>query len=78
MRQNLYTCCRCGAKQVTHVDDVPIGWAVVTFTRHTSVEGQLKRYHFVTHACADCSDEVVNFLEKASLDVDVVLDDGAM
>jgi hypothetical protein len=82
MRQNLYTCCRCGQEQRTdgERDDVPIGWATLAFQRDlvTTTDGdrQRTRQYLTTHACANCCEETLNFLEKSSLhDVDHAFDD---
>ena len=53
MRQNLYTCCRCGREQRTQieVDSAPIGWALITFERAfvEAAEGkqQVKNEHVI-------------------------------
>jgi hypothetical protein len=84
MRQNLYTCCRCGNEQRTQieVDDAPISWALITFQRnfvHT-VEGkqQVKSEQLTTHACGKCCEEVLTFLEKVSPDLDKAFDHGGV
>lgn len=70
MRQNLYTCCRCGLEQRTQIecDDAPIGWALIGFQRDymetVGGEQQSKRTILSTHACGDCSAEVLRFLES--------------
>ena len=85
MRQNLYTCCRCGGEQRTPVesDAAPLGWATLAFQRDLAetVEGtpQVTRQYLTTHACAGCCDEALAFLEKAPLpDVDHAFDDGGV
>jgi len=84
VRQNLYTCCRCGKEMraPSSIEDAPLGWAIVTFERD-SIDGtgddrQLTRQSLTTHACAVCSTEVLAFLEPASSreDVDCAFDDG--
>lgn len=81
MRQNVYTCCRCGGEQRTSADcdDAPLGWARVTFQRDYAddVEGerQICREDLTTHACVGCSSQVLTFLEKISLSVDRNVDD---
>lgn len=81
MRQNVYTCCRCGEEQRTPADcdDAPLGWARVTFQRDYAVpvEGgqQIHCENLTTHACVGCCDQVLAFLEKISLDVDRNVDD---
>jgi hypothetical protein len=83
VRHNLYTCCRCGQEQRTNVecDDAPLGWAVVTYQLDTvetiETERQLARTTLTTHACGDCCNEVLVFLEKSTLpDIDRAFDDG--
>jgi hypothetical protein len=85
VRQNLYTCCRCGEEQRTPVeqDDVPIGWATLAFqrdlveTHRAGGDRLLKRQYLTTHTCPDCCDEALAFLEKATRpDVDREFDDG--
>jgi hypothetical protein len=85
VRQNLYTCCRCGREQrmVIESDNAPFGWAVMTYQRdhHESIEGerQLARTSLTTHACGGCCTEILAFLEKVTLDrsdVDRAFDDG--
>lgn len=70
MKQNLYTCCRCGAVQRTAADqkDAPLGWAEIDFRRNfvDTIDGER---HFLlttltTHACGQCHGEVIEFLEK--------------
>lgn len=85
MRQNVYTCCRCGLEQRTAVehDDAPLGWATLAFQRDfvetTDGDRQLTRQYLTTHACAGCCDEALAFLEKSARarpDVDRAFDDG--
>ena len=83
MRQNLYTCCRCGQEQRTNVecDDAPLGWSQVSYQRDyvETVEGerQIARTTLTTHACAGCCPEVLAFLEKAIRPgIDRAFDDG--
>lgn len=86
MRQNLYTCCRCGCEQraAVEIDDAPLGWAQLSYQRdHVEmVEGdrrQLSRTTLTTHACGACCAEVLAFLEKATAsDVDKAFDDGGV
>jgi hypothetical protein len=86
VRQNLYTCCRCGVEKRTTVecDDAPPGWAQVTYQRDHIVEKagderQLERHTLSTHACESCCAEVVTFLEKGILpDIDHAFDDGGV
>jgi hypothetical protein len=82
VRQNLYTCCRCGAEQRTPIedDDAPVGWATVSYQCIEAVgesveETQVKL--LTTHACESCAVEVLAFLEKAaSEDIDRAFDHG--
>lgn len=84
MRQNLFTCCRCGAEQRTaeNIEDAPLGWARVTFERDMIVveEGDraFMRKSITTHACKDCGDTLLAFLERAARDVDRAFDDGGV
>lgn len=84
VRQNLYTCCRCGVEKRAPVecDDQPPGWAQITYQRvhiveKTGDERQLQRQTLSTHACENCCAGVVAFLEKGILpDIDRAFDDG--
>lgn len=85
MRQNLYTCCRCGCEQRTavEIDDTPLGWAQLSYQRdHVEMiegERQIARTTLTTHACGGCCAEVLSFLEKATVpDVDKAFDDGGV
>jgi hypothetical protein len=76
VRQNLYTCCRCGVEKRAPVecDDAPPGWAQVTYQRDVVDH---ERQILSTHACESCCAEVVEFLKKGILpDVDTAFDDG--
>ena len=69
---NLFTCCRCGAEQLAPVerDGAPVNWARVSYRRdpHASL---------LTHACPECSGEILAFLEKTrARDVDRAFDHG--
>jgi hypothetical protein len=80
LRQNLYTCCRCGREERTTIecDDAPPGWALVSYQRITpSEEKQQAQIALTTHACEDCAIEVLTFLKKATgEDIDQAFDDG--
>ena len=82
MRENLYTCCRCGQEvRVTAAsNDPPLGWALVTFCCYTTDDlTQTILTTLTTHACWSCSTEVLAFLEKAgppNKEVDRAIDDG--
>jgi thioesterase domain-containing protein len=85
LRQNLYTCCRCGREQRTAIesDDAPLGWAAVTYRRDhvDTIEGehQMMCTSLATHACGSCYAEVLAFLEKvtpSTKEVDSAFDDG--
>jgi hypothetical protein len=83
LRQNLYTCCRCGQEQRTSIehDDAPIGWATLAFQRDTvdtdETPSMITRQYLTTHACTGCCAEVLAFLEKSTRpDVDRAFDDG--
>lgn len=88
MRQNLYTCCRCGKEQRTAAesDDPPLGWAQINLSRtHVEkVEGgrEMVRTDLQTHSCSECCAEVVIFLEKSTRPtlpgVDDAFDDGGV
>lgn len=67
MRQNLYTCCRCGREERTPVesDDPPLDWARLAFERVHTVEGKDTHTTLTTHACSGCAVEILIFLEKA-------------
>lgn len=81
MRQNLYTCCRCGRQQRTasEQEEVPLGWAEICVERDgvEMIEGerQLQRATLDTHACSDCWCEVLDFLKKVVPDRDASVDD---
>jgi hypothetical protein len=81
VRQNLYTCCRCGEEACVPVDtaDPPIGWACVTYERvHALDDSRSARMTLTTHACERCADETLAFLERvtAGRDVDRAFDGG--
>ncbi len=85
MRQNLYTCCRCGRQARTAAEcvEAPIGWAELTFQRDfvkmEEGERQLERESLTTHACGGCCEEVLVFLEKSTVpSVDRAFDDGGV
>lgn len=70
MKQNLYTCCRCGRQQRTASDqqEEPFGWAKLDFRRNfvDTIDGERKYMltTLTTHACGECHVEVLEFLEK--------------
>ena len=74
MKQNLYTCCRCGRQQRTAPDqqEAPLGWAEINVQRDwvATVEGEHQRTTLDTHACGECCGEVLEFLEKVVADRD--------
>lgn len=82
MRQNLYTCCRCGLelRAPSNVEDAPLGWAMVTFERDVVVSGEdergFSRQSVTTHACRDCGDTLLAFLEHGKRNLDAAFDDG--
>lgn len=86
MRQNLYTCCRCGKEQRTAPDneDPPLGWAQINLARTYVTKGddgkEMAHTDLQTHACSECCAEVVIFLEKATRPllpgIDDAFDDG--
>lgn len=80
MRQNLYTCCRCGREERTSIecDDAPLGWALVKYEQVAVVEERTLLTTLTTHACESCSAEVLAFLEKKTprKDIDRAFDDG--
>lgn len=66
MRENLYTCCRCGTQARTPDESAePVGWACVSYRRVGSTGEQTQLTALTTHACTSCADEVLSFLEKA-------------
>lgn len=85
MRQSVYTCCRCGREQRTAgttdgVEDVPLGWARVAFDREQVItegdERTFSRQTVVTHACTDCGETLLAYLEHALRGIDSSFDDG--
>jgi len=82
VRHNLYTCCRCGIEERTtiKIEDAPPGWAVVSYLHIAiSEEDQQKEETLITHACGNCTGEVLAFLKKASgEDIDRAFDDGGI
>lgn len=62
-----FLCCHCGkdAHSAIDGDDLPIGWARLTFERaHAIDDKQTARTTLTTHACGDCTVEILVFLEK--------------
>lgn len=81
MRQNLYTCCRCGREERTRIeyDDPPIGWALVSYQRVATLGDQTQSTVLTTHACENCSAEVLAFLEDPpKKNIDRAFDDGGV
>jgi hypothetical protein len=81
VRQNLFTCCRCGAERRTsiEVDDAPVGWATVSYQRVAPSEDdqRTETATLTTHACEDCADKVLAFLERVTgKNIDHAFDDG--
>lgn len=85
MRQAVYTCCRCGREQRTSgasdaLEDVPLGWARVSFDRDQVVsegdERTFSRQTVVTHACPDCGETLLAYLEHTVRGIDSAFDDG--
>ena len=63
-----FLCCRCGkGAPGTIADDLPIDWARLTFERAHALDDQPTRTTLTTHACGECTVEILVFLEKKTV-----------
>jgi hypothetical protein len=67
---NQFLCCHCGKEVSATIDDadLPRGWARLTFERTHAIDDKPPaRTTLTTHACGDCTVEILVFLEKKTL-----------